>query len=243
MLRRGIAVGLALFVGIALAATPAWAGVELGGETPQAVFARMSAAAEKGDLGELVACVDPDSRAEITMAMVVGATMMVAFMDMGSGLAGDMAEGVSEAAGSDMKPEEKVKLEQQKAEAAAKVTELKTALSGVFKKYGLPDLMDPDTPAPKEGSAKEMLAKVDQPALAADLSRLLDKMGDKSEKKQEGSPLQVPKTATDYAISGDHATAKAGGETLEFVKVDGRWFVKPPEEKPPAEKAQQQPET
>jgi hypothetical protein len=36
---------------------------------------------------------------------------------------------------------------------------------------------------------------------------------------------------TDYKIQGDRATAKAGKETVDFVKVGGRWFMKAPEKK------------
>jgi hypothetical protein len=37
-----------------------------------------------------------------------------------------------------------------------------------------------------------------------------------------------------YEIHGDRATAKAGEETIEFVKVDGRWYFQPTDDAPPA---------
>ncbi len=251
MSKRAIVAALALLAALAVVAPPAQAGTVLGGETPQAVFARLVKAADKGDFGEMVACMEPESRADATMGILMGATMMVAFMDMGSGMAGAMAEGVSEATGEEMKPEDKAKLAKQKEQAAAKIKEAKDSLSKILKKYGLPDLMDPNTPAPKEGSAKEMLAKVDQPALAADLTRFLDQFGDKGEKGEQGGKgepkeaagkAQMPHEATDYVITGDHATAKAGGETMEFVKIDGRWFIKEPKKAPEQEQTGKAPE-
>jgi hypothetical protein len=217
--------GVVLFVGFGLTVQAAHADTVLGAETPQAVVTRMAKAAKTGDIGEMVACMEPESRAETTMAMLMGTAMMVAFMDMGSGMAGAMAEGMSEAGG-EMKPEDKAKLAKQKAAAAAKANKAKASLSAILRKYGLPDLMDPNTPKPKEGSAKAMLAKVDQPALAGDLSHLMDELGDKDAKQQSTEKVPSPSDVKDYAVSGDHATAKAGAETLEFVRLGSRWFLK-----------------
>jgi hypothetical protein len=33
---------------------------------------------------------------------------------------------------------------------------------------------------------------------------------------------------TDFVINGDSATAKADGDPIEFERLDGRWYLKPP---------------
>jgi hypothetical protein len=33
---------------------------------------------------------------------------------------------------------------------------------------------------------------------------------------------------TGYQVKGDTATARAGAETLDFVRIDGRWYITPP---------------
>jgi hypothetical protein len=226
MRTRLVAVYIAVPLASGLATSWGQAATVLGAKTPQAVVARMSKGADAGDVAEIVACMDPDSRADATMAMVMGATMMVAFMDMGAGMAGGMADGMGDSGA--MKPEDKAKLEKEKAAAAAKAKKAKASLSALLKKYGLPDFLDPSTPKPKSGSGRAMLSKVDQPALVADLNRLMDEIGDKDSKNQSHDAVPAPDDVTDYAIAGDHATAKAGSKTLEFVKVDGRWFIKTP---------------
>jgi hypothetical protein len=35
-------------------------------------------------------------------------------------------------------------------------------------------------------------------------------------------------TVSDYQITGDTATAKSGTDTLEFERIDGRWYLKAP---------------
>lgn len=224
------AVCAAVVVLLAVPAGAATPGIPLGAETPQALVERMVKAADEKDVAQIFACLDPQSRTEATTALLMGTTMMLAFMDMGTGMASGMAEGMTEALTDEpMKPEDKARLEKGKAEAAAKSAKLKASFSAVLKKHGLPDLLDPKADAPKEGP-ETLLAKVDQPALAADLLGFMEQLGDKKESHEDGGP-PVPRDASDYKIAGDRATAKSGDETLEFVKIDGRWFFKPPKEK------------
>src|SRR4029453_1296410 len=78
----------------ALGATPSKK--QPGAESPQALVARFKAAAAKDDFLEVVDCIDPASRRELATGLVVGTTMMVAFLGMGSEMAAGMAEGVAE---------------------------------------------------------------------------------------------------------------------------------------------------
>lgn len=219
------------------AAAPARAEVALGAATPQALMARMIKAADAGDFAEIIACVDPASRSELSLGLVMATTMMVAFMSMGSEMAGGMAEGLAEGLAGEMKPEEKAKAEKSRAEAAAKVAQARAGLTAIFKKHGLPDLMD-DAAVPKdEGAAAALLAKADHAALAGDLLKFMETFGDgpgtKDGKATALGPVNVPRSVTDYKIMDARATARAGAETLEFVKVGDRWFFKPPQKSDP----------
>jgi hypothetical protein len=142
---------------------------------------------------------------------------------------------MSEAAGGQTK-ESKEAAAKQKAAAQAKIDKAKAGLSAVFKKHGLPDLLDEKTAAPK-GDPKEMLAKVDQPALIGDLMAFMGTLGDDGPKASKDDAMPAPKNVTDYKITGDKATAKSGTETIDFVKVDGRWYLKPPQKGPMPEPA------
>ena len=225
---RRSSVALATAIALSLpAAAPLRAEVALGAATPQALVQRMIKAADAGDFAEIIACVDPASRNELSMGLVMATTMMVGFMSMGAEMAGGMAEGM---AGD--KPEEKAAAAKRRAEAAAKAAQARTGLATIFKKHGLPDLMDEEAAPKDQAAASAMLAKADHAALAGDLLKFMETFGDsptgKGEKKTSG-PVNIPRTVTDYKITGDRATAHAGEETIEFVKVGDRWFFKPPQ--------------
>jgi hypothetical protein len=228
MIRRVVATMLVVSMSSApqlLAATV------LGGETPQAVVARMDKAAKARDIAEMTACLDPESRAEMATALLLGATMMVGFMGMGADMASGMAEGVAEATGAS-KDEAQKKSAAGKAEADAKIAKTKAAFSALLKKHGLPDMMD-EKAMDSAGDPKTVLAKIDHPAFAKDVMGFLDSIGEGKKGDGGGPTEKMPDMdkVSDYKITGDTATAKAGAETLDFVKVDGRWFLKMPEKK------------
>ena len=205
------------------------AATALGAETPQAVVARMNKAATTKDFSEMTACLDRESRVQMSAMMMMGAVMMVSFMGMGA----EMAAGMGEAMGADS-AEAKAKMAAAKKETAAKTDKAKAALTAAFKKHGLPDLMD-EKAMDKAGDPKEVMAKIDHPAFVKDMMAVLESVKDK-DKKDEGDaegPGKMPdmKSVTDYKVTGDTATAMAGNEKLDFVKEDGRWFLKMPEKK------------
>ena len=41
-------------------------------------------------------------------------------------------------------------------------------------------------------------------------------------------PLVKVGNVTGYKIDGDKATAQNGAETMEFVRINGRWYIEPP---------------
>jgi hypothetical protein len=227
---------------IAAAAPPPPAPTVLGGDTPQAVVERITKASETKDFGEMVACLEPRARVEMSMALLAATTMMVAFMGMGAEMATGAVEATAEGmSGKKMKPSEKAKLDKAKKEAAAKMAKMKTNLAVIFKKHGLPNFLDEKAAAglPEEkDAAMEMLGALDHPALVKDLMKFMEAFGDKKKEGAEGPsapeapvPIAAGVIVKDYKVKKDKATAKAGKEKLEFVRVGDRWFLKVPEKK------------
>lgn len=227
--------GAVVWILVAALGAPLAAAEPPGAATPQALVARMQAAAGKNDFGELMACLAPDDRREMAIGMVAGVSMMVAFMGMAGDMAGGMAEGMTEGmTGEPMKAEDKAKVEKGKKEVEEKAAAMQKKLDAVLKKHGVQAMMEDSTPLPAEGPERSkalaaIFEKTDDIALTRDLMSLLEELG-KAEGKAEKpeSPVDVPMTVTDYKISGDSATAKSGEETIDFVRVDGRWYFKAP---------------
>ena len=207
-------------LGTAVAAEPP------GAATPQALVTRLQKAAAKSDIGEMMACMAPDDRREMAIGLVAGVSMMAAFM----GMAGDMAGGMT---GDDQKPEDKAKAEKAVKEAKAKSEAMQKKIEAVLKKHGVDKMMEDPTPLPQEPAARSkalatMFKGTDDIALIKDLMVLLEEVG-KEEGKTEKPPVDLPKDITDLKVAGDTATAKSGEDTLQFVRVDGRWYMKAPE--------------
>lgn len=204
-----------------------------GADSPQALVARLEKASQKGDLPEIAACLTPDDRTDLTKGMLLAATMMVAFSQMGTEMAGSLAEGMAEATGQEMNQKDKAEMEKQKKEAAQQAKKLEDKFRGILTKHKLPDFFaegDQAGDAGDMGKADEQLKKIDQVALLADLMTFLHEI-DPDEATKSGKPIEALDQVTGYKIDGNRATAKAGDETLEFVKLDGRWYLEAPEKK------------
>ena len=223
-----------LFLALVVSPLPLLAAKQPGAESPQALVARLSAAAEKNDFPELVDCIAPKERQEMAAGLVLGTTMMVAFMDMGGDMMMGMAQGMAEGmSGSELTAEQKAEMEKGKAEAKAKTAELRGRYDSILQKHGLKDRMEAlqaeggesSGGSPEEAIGK-LLAGVDERALIVDLMGFMNALGE-SQGQGEKKPFSLPEKVTDYKIDGDRATAKAGDETVEFVKVDGRWYFAP----------------
>jgi len=173
--------------------------------------------------------------------LVLGTTMMVAFMDMGSEMASGMAQGMADAMGdnSAQTADQKAAAEKAKAEAKAKSAELHGRYDAIMQRYGLKDRMEQmqangrDDGTPPEEAIGKLLAGVDERALIVDLMGFMNALGE-SQGQGDKKPFSLPSEVTDYKIDGDHATAKAGSETVEFVKVDGRWYFAPENKSAPS---------
>lgn len=235
--RRAVAV----WVLIGLVALPVYAAKQpYGGATPQELVERMQAAAEAGDFGEIMACMAPDDRKAMGGIMVSMGVMMVGFSQMAVDMGGAMADGLGEAfAGEEeMDPEEKARMEAEMAEAQAEADAMMARLREVLEPHGLAGMLDEDfEPGSAEDQAlDEALENADMIALTEDMMALLAEMDDgedgedggmMGDPSEEAAPEWATQEVTDFRIDGDTATAQAGDETLEMIRVDGRWYFAP----------------
>jgi hypothetical protein len=235
---RFVAAALAVWLATAPALSAAQRRQPLGADSPQEVVARLEAAAQANDLPGIAACLTENDRVEITTAMLLASTMMVAFAQMGSSMAEDMAAAMGESGDPQQPPtaEEKrlqAENEKKKKETEAQIKKMEDKYRKILEKHKLPDFFaeDPGTEAGPEKAAQQ-LKKVDQIALLEDLMAFLTELDPKeADAAKKESPVELPGKVTDYKVGATTATAKAGNETLEFVKEKGRWFLKAPEKK------------
>ncbi|HEY6115468.1 MAG TPA: hypothetical protein VI172_05875, partial [Candidatus Dormibacteraeota bacterium] len=175
--RRFQRLAASMLLALAVLPLPLLAAKQPGAESPQALVARLRAAAEENDFPELVDCIAPKERQEMAAGLVLGTTMMVAFMDMGSEMASGMAQSMAEGMGdnSAQTAEQKAEMEKGKAEAKAKSAELHGRYDAIMQRYGLKDRMEQmqangrDDGAPPEEAIGKLLAGVDERALIVDL--------------------------------------------------------------------------
>lgn len=239
-LRSGVGRVVAVVLVVCLLPVPGFgASQPYGGATPEELVARMRAAAEAGDMGELMACMAPEDRKAMGGAMLMMAVMMVGFSQMGVEMGGAMAEGMAESFGGEMSAEDRAELEAEKAKAAAAADELNAKLRAVLEQHGLEGMLDEDFApgSPEDQAIDAALDQADMIALTESMMGLLqelqaaeggeDEGGMMSGPLDGGSPDWMEMEVTDYTIDGDRATAKAGDETLEMIRVDGRWYFAP----------------
>jgi hypothetical protein len=218
-----------------LGAAPAFAGSKrpLGAATPEALVERLNAATAKEDLGETLACLAPDDRSQLVAALLVGATMIGAFMQMGGDMAAGLAEGMAEGlSGGELTAEQKAQAEKAKKEASAQAAAWQKKYETMLRKHNLEEMIGADAELPSgEGAAAlhTLFKDTDEIALAEDLIGLLKESG-QGEMQENATPPGVPaEKITGLKVEGDRATAQAGQETVELAKIDGRWYAKAPE--------------
>lgn len=223
-----VALVLASHAAVALAATQPY-----GGESPEAVVERMRAAAENEDLGEMAACLSPNDRATLSLTMVMMTGMVVAFASMGAAMGEGMAEGMAEAfEDEETSDEERAEMQNQaqanKAKALAEIEAMTGKFEAIVEKHGLEDVMGDDVDV-EDADPAEVLAGVDQVALLQDLMGFLEDLPGEEDEESDGggdAPIDVPEgELTGLVIEGDAAHGTIGDEEVEFVKVDGRWYL------------------
>lgn len=189
----------------------------LGGDSPQDVFDKAMAAGEDEDLGTMVGLIAPEDRAMLSMTMIMMMGMVMAFSQMGAG----MAEGMAEGMGGEMSEEEQAAMEAEREEAMAQVKQFEADFEETLKRYGVEEVMESESDDPVE-----LMADVDQVGLIRDLMKLMDDLPGEEGPEDGESPVDLPEgDLTDLEIQGDTATGIIGGEPVEFVRIDGRWYL------------------
>lgn len=201
-----------------------------GAESPEALVERMKKAAVDKNMGEVVACLAPKARQEMAAAMYMGATMMVAFSQMGAQMGGAMMEGMTgmaEGMGGTVSAEDKKKADEQAAKTQEQLAKLHDGYNSTMKKYGLPALPKEGEPEPAAPSKEEMdkvFGNIDHGAFVADVLALLESMP--GEKTASDSPFEIKEGALEnLKIEGDKATGSVAGEAMNFARIDGRWYL------------------
>ena len=220
MASRG-AVAVLCASGVVLAPLLALAADSGGAETPEAVYARVVAAAESEDVGAMFDCLAPEERAQTTLMMVVMTGFMVGMAGMASEMGGEMGEALVDEGSAEGKAE----LAAQKAEAEAEIAAMTGRWEAILKEHGLEEMME--GPEPEDGaSAAEALEGVDQGALVNELIAFMEEFSDEEEAGTDSSPFTAPVgELEDLVVDGDSATARVGEEEVQFVRVDGRWYL------------------
>lgn len=202
-----------LFAAFALAAAaPSAAAEPPGAATPEALVARLRAAAEQGDLAEVANCTAPEQRRVWATAMLRKGSMMMQMLGAGEGAA-PTASGT---------PAQQVEAFKARPERIAYPAELNAFHQAILEKHGIATRVAKDGPPATDAAAAALLEGVDQGALIADLTALVDSLLDPSRREH---PKYFPDADVGpFEVKGDHAKAKCGGCELELVRVGGRWY-------------------
>lgn len=205
-------------------ASTSFAGDHGGAETPEGVWKRLSAAAEKDDFAEMANCMAPEDRAMMTFGLYFAGAMMVGMSSMALG----MGEGMADAFSEDMSEEDKAEQEKQKKEAEAKIKTMTDKWTAIEKKYNLDE--DSIDMSGDEADQKKQIASlfenVDQAALIQDLADFLK--NDLGEEAGEGlsKKADIPQgDLKNLKVDGDKAQGTVADEKVFFMKVDGRWYI------------------
>ncbi|HEX2165586.1 MAG TPA: hypothetical protein VHM02_16710 [Thermoanaerobaculia bacterium] len=182
----------------------------------------------------------------------MGAGLAEGMAEMGADLAEGMAEGLADSMGGELAVEGESEATAAAAEAeaeavaaeedaeaagAAELDELAAQAAGMAERYeallarhGVDELMEQETPPGAAGpeAAAALFAGIDQVALIADL---MDFMREEFPDEAAGEePVPVPAgELSGLTVDGDAAHGLIGGEEVDFVRVDGRWYLDLPD--------------
>ena len=184
-----------------------------GAESPQAVMAAMERAIAADDFSAVMPLVSPDGRKDLAEDAISGLILALKFLDP-DGSAPEMT--------SIPEPEREAKRRSYRAAVDVARTTLRP--------HRLDGLIGQAPISPNTRDIMELaLSKTDTVVLmrslfaALEQIRVLLNMEHGDEKKM---PWNFGKVAS-YEINGDHATAKTDDQTIEFERVDDRWYFKP----------------
>lgn len=187
-----------------------------GAASPQAVVAALQKAMTSNDLAASVPLIAPAGREEMAKDLIGGVLIALAMFDP------DVPAIVG-------KPPSKTELEAQRKSYRTGLGLVRQAL----KPHGLDSLvgkpLTPETEPGFKAAISAALPKTDTVVLATALLAVMDRVAPMmGMPKPDPTPIFSFRTVTDYKVDGDRATAKADSGTLEFERVQGRWYIKAP---------------
>jgi hypothetical protein len=208
---------------LALGATPASRAAEPpGAATPEALVARLRAAAQHDDLAEVANCTAPDQRRVWAAAMLRKGDVMMTMLGVEDGAAGAAAQGAT--------PAQQVEAFKARPERIAVPAELGAFYQAILEKHGIAARLAKGGAPRDDAATAKLLEGVDEGALIADLTALIDSLLDPSRREH---PTYFPDTEVGpFEVKGDRAKAKCGDCQVELVRVGGRWYhLLPPKDK------------
>lgn len=203
-----------LVLALAASAAAQTAKPPYGAATPQEVVAAVQKAAQASDFLGAIPFISPAGRRALMTEGVEGLLMVLAFSDPDDAMPGS-------------KPLPKAELDAKRKNYRT-ATEIAQA---ALKPYGLDlvigkPVMAPETTKTIASAAGKADTVVAINSLMAALEKMAPLLGMKKDAKPK-MPFDLG-AVSGYQIKGDTATAKSPTEMLDFVRVDGRWFISPP---------------
>jgi hypothetical protein len=186
-----------------------------GAESPQALVATMEKALAADDFGSVMPLISPTARKELAEDAVTALIVTLDFTD---------PDKPSDATASLSAAEREAKRASHR--AAVEIARETLRPHGLDGLLGQPPL----SPLSKDVFALA-LDRTDTVLLMQSLYAALDRISSLlgTEKSDEKKLPMTLGNVTDYQVSGDTATAKTAGDTIEFERLDGRWYLKPPD--------------
>lgn len=185
-----------------------------GAATPEALVARLRAAAKRGDLAEVANCTAPEQRRVWATAMLRKGMMMMQMLGVD--------DDATTAAGGGGTPAQQIEAFKARPERIALPAELGAFHQAILEKHGIAARLAKSGPPASDAAAAALLEGVDEGALITDLTALVDSLLDPSRREH---PKYFPDADVGpFEVKGDHAKAKCGGCELELVRVGGRWY-------------------
>jgi hypothetical protein len=187
-----------------------------GAESPQALIAQMEKAMAVDDFGAVMPLISPAGRKEMAEDAITALIVALSFLDPDN-----------PAPGSDPVPEAERDTKRKNHRAAVEVAR------ETLKPYGLAGLIGQSPISPLTKDVFELaLTRADTVVLMRSLFAALDRIGtllgmERSDEKK--LPMTLG-NVTDFQVTGDTATAKGDGQTIEFERLQGRWYLKPPDQ-------------
>lgn len=190
-----------------------------GAESPQAVVDVLKKAADTKDFLGALQVISPAGLKEVAKEGVVGVVLLVALSNPDDPMPGAPKPSSSE--------------------LAAKRKQYKQVLmqvSQTLKPYGLDTLIGkPVMGTQAQKSLDAALDKADNFALITSLYGVLPKLAPMVGMKEDPTPELPVKVGTvnAYKVNGDRATARNDGQTIDFIRINGRWYLEPSAAKAP----------